>query len=130
LGGDAYLSKAPIFNVKLKPMPTDSQKDDQHWQWTFWYVAGSTGLILAYIVVITFVRVPADNVRFVDTSLGFLLGTFLAGGAGYLLGGSALISPSSIKPTDKNEPSGPAITTTTTIPIPDPTPTVTPTEGT
>lgn len=40
----------------------------------YWYVVGITGIVLIYVFAITFVHIPKENLRFVDTSLGFLLG--------------------------------------------------------
>lgn len=52
------------------------------------YVAITTSFVLLYICAITFIPIPKDNVRFVDVSLGFLLGTVLTAGVSYYLGGS------------------------------------------
>lgn len=41
-----------------------------------------------YIGSITFVSIPAENLRFVDTVIGFLLGTIVAGIIGYYFGSS------------------------------------------
>lgn len=42
-----------------------------------------------YIACITFVEIPADNKRFADTILGFLLGTAIASMFQYFFGSSA-----------------------------------------
>lgn len=81
----------------LEPQNDTAASDDKHWRYTFWYVVGTTFIVLAYVIIITFCKIPPDNVRFVDTCLGFLLGTFLAGGAGYLVGGSSIVPPSALK---------------------------------
>lgn len=44
---------------------------------------------VAYITAITFMSIPQDNIRFVDTVLGFLLGTVVAGMLTYFYGSSA-----------------------------------------
>lgn len=67
----------------------DKHLDEIKWRMIFYYICGSTVMVFTYLAVITFLKIPADNIRFVDTSLGFLLGTFLSGGAGYLIGGTA-----------------------------------------
>ena len=41
-----------------------------------------------YIMLITFAPIPVDNVRFADTSLGFVLGIVLGTTISYYLGGS------------------------------------------
>jgi hypothetical protein len=41
-----------------------------------------------YIGSITFVSIPHENLRFVDTVIGFLLGTIVAGIIGYYFGSS------------------------------------------
>lgn len=66
---------------------------DQHFGKIFWYVAGTSLFVLCYVIAITFLPIPKENQRFVDISLGFLLGTVLAGGTGYLIGGN----PSQVK---------------------------------
>lgn len=81
--------------------------DELKWTMIFYYICGSTVMVFAYLAVITFIKIPADNIRFVDTSLGFLLGTFLSGGAGYLIGGTAATM------NKKAEPPAPTVPTET-----------------
>ncbi len=64
----------------------------------FWLIAACIGFVFVYITLITFAPIPKDNVRFADTSLGFLLGTILAGCIGYYIGGSPLKKGSSATP--------------------------------
>lgn len=73
--------------------------NDPHFSKIFWYISASSFFVFLYIAAITFLPIPKDNQRFADTILGFLLGTVLAGGAGYLVGGT----PQSIK---KSPPAG------------------------
>lgn len=50
---------------------------------TFWsFVA------VVYIFLITFISIPEDNIRFADTTLGFLLGTIVATIINYFFGSS------------------------------------------
>ena len=42
-----------------------------------------SGFSMIYIAFITFRDIPKDNIRFVDTIVGFLLGTIVAGVIGY-----------------------------------------------
>ena len=47
-----------------------------------------SGFSMIYIAFITFRDIPKDNIRFVDTIGGFLLGTIVAGVIGYYFGSS------------------------------------------
>lgn len=55
----------------------------------------------AYIAAVTFLNVPADNMRIVDTILGFLLGTIIGTVMSYWLGSSL---GSKLKDKPKEEP--------------------------
>ena len=50
---------------------------------TFWSIVS-----IVYIVCITFIEIPKENIRFADTTLGFLLGTIIATIIGYFFGSS------------------------------------------
>jgi len=43
---------------------------------------------ISYLFLVTFVNIPDKNQRTVDTALGFLLGTIIAGLIGYFYGSS------------------------------------------
>jgi hypothetical protein len=43
----------------------------------YYYALGITAASLVYIGAITFVQIPETNIRFADTILGFIIGTFL-----------------------------------------------------
>ena len=43
---------------------------------------------MVYIYGVTFHAIPPSNIRFVDTVIGFLLGTIVAGVIGYYFGSS------------------------------------------
>jgi len=62
--------------------------DDKHFKMIFWFIVFTTILVLGYVFVITFMIIPKENQRFVDISLGFLLGSILAPGISYLVGGN------------------------------------------
>jgi len=62
------------------------QKD--HFPKIFWLLATLLILAVGYVFAITFIPVPKDNVRFADTSVGFFLGTIIAGIVGYFCTGS------------------------------------------
>lgn len=53
----------------------------------YWYVAGSSLVVLLYVVAITFFPIPKENQRFVDIALAFLLG-FISANSSYLTGGT------------------------------------------
>lgn len=57
---------------------------------------------IVYIGAISFLTIPADNVRFVDTILGFILGTIIATILNFWLG-SSLGSKSKQKETPNEE---------------------------
>lgn len=74
-----------------------SEKDNIHPDKIFWFIVGITIFVFLYVVAITFIRIPKENVRFVDVAIGFLLGTVLSSGIGYLL----VSSPGKKKEEDK-----------------------------
>jgi hypothetical protein len=57
--------------------------------YVYWFIVGSCLFVLCYIVAITFIPIPKENVRFVDISLAFLMGTVLGGGMSYYVGASS-----------------------------------------
>ncbi len=61
---------------------------DQHFSKIFWYVCILSFTVMAYIFCVTFLKIDKENIRFVDTALGFLLGTGLSSGINYLIGGN------------------------------------------
>lgn len=72
---------------------------DNHFNKIFWYISVLTTSVLAYVWAITFLPIDKENLRFVDTALGFLLGTGLGSGINYLLGGT----PKDIKKSKEDE---------------------------
>ncbi len=58
---------------------------------------------MVYIGAISFMTIPADNVRFVDTILGFILGTVVATILNFWLG-SSLGSKAKTKEEPNEEP--------------------------
>jgi hypothetical protein len=52
----------------------------------FWLIAACIFLVFVYVFCISFIPIPKDNLRFADTSLGFFLGTIMAGCIGYYTG--------------------------------------------
>ena len=54
----------------------------------FWFGVILTIASLSYIAAITWIPIPPDNIRFADTSLGFVLGTLLATVINFFFGSS------------------------------------------
>lgn len=69
-----------------------ADQDNPHFTKIFWYIVFTTTLVFAYCVAVSFYPIPTQNTRVVDTITGFLLGTILSAGVGYLLGGNPIIS--------------------------------------
>lgn len=71
------------YCVKRADMSTD--RDTIHADKVFWFIVYLTTFGFSYIVAITFIPIPKENLRFADTCIGFLLGTALTAGISYLL---------------------------------------------
>lgn len=84
-----------------------NERDSINPHYIFWFVVYLTTFVFTYIALVTFLHVPKENQRFVDTAFGVLLGTVLTGGIAYLIGGS---------PSKKKEvfPTGTTLDTTST----------------
>lgn len=57
-------------------------------RFVYYFIGFWSLLSAAYIGFITFGQIPADNIRFADTILGFVLGTMVASMFQFLLGSS------------------------------------------
>ena len=66
--------------------------DNPHFNKIFWYIVFTTGMVFLYCVAVSFFPIPTQNTRVVDTITGFLLGTILSAGVGYLLGGNPVVT--------------------------------------
>ena len=65
------------------------QQDDTFSKRYVYYLATFWSFVaVGYIFLITFLTIPEDNVRFADTTLGFLLGTIVATIINYFFGSS------------------------------------------
>lgn len=70
---------------------------NNHFDKTFWYIAGTTFAIFLYVALITFLDIPEKNQRFVDIALAFLLGR-VSSNDSYLTGGN----PTAVKKPAEN----------------------------
>lgn len=57
-------------------------------RFTYYFITVWSMFAMVYIPMITFSNIPASNVRFADTILGFMLGTVMASMFSFLLGSS------------------------------------------
>jgi len=74
--------------------------EDKHFKMIFWYIVGITTAVFVYVFAVTFIIVPETSQRYVDISLGFLLGSLLGAGAAYLLGGAPNLKKTTLKKSD------------------------------
>lgn len=79
------------------------KNSENHFKFIFWYIVGLTFLVFLYTFLITFLHIPKENIRFADTAEGFLLGTGLGSGIGYLIGGSFNLSNKKTETPSKTE---------------------------
>ena len=73
--------------------------------YTFAYLWSISSIV--YIFCVSFVSIPIANVRVVDTIVGFLLGTIIAGLIGYFYGASHIVPPIPKPPTAPTPPTPP-----------------------
>lgn len=68
----------------------NNQDDDARFNRRFlaYFGVGCTVGGLAYLTAITFIPIPAPNVRFADTILGFIIGTLVAAPIAFFYGSS------------------------------------------
>lgn len=72
-------------DMQLKAMDSD---DPLVRRFVYYFIGFWSILSSLYIGFITFGQIPADNIRFADTILGFVLGTMVASMFQFLLGSS------------------------------------------
>ena len=70
----------------------------------YWLGVGILITTLTYIFLITWIPIPADNQRFADTVLGFMLGTLMSNVIGYFFGNSKADFHSVTRRTTSNAP--------------------------
>lgn len=77
------------------------ENKEAHFTKIYYFIIGIVALIFAYIFTVTFVTIPKDNVRFVDSAFGFLLGV-LSSAVAYLVGGTPMTGKKTEITTDTN----------------------------
>lgn len=85
----ARLSQQNTDGARALQIATLQQGDTFSKRFVYYLSAFWSLFAVVYIVWITFATIPADNVRFADTILGFLLGTVVSTIINYFLGSSA-----------------------------------------
>lgn len=64
------------------------EKDDDQKNFLFHFAYAWSGFAMLYLFGVTFFHIPEKNQHIVDTAVGFLLGTIIAGFIGYFYGSS------------------------------------------
>lgn len=82
------LEFADISNARAMQVAALGQEDKFSKRFVYWFAAFWSLFACAYIGFITFGEIPANNVRFADTILGFVLGTLIATIMQYFYGSS------------------------------------------
>ncbi|PUZ25011.1 hypothetical protein DCC81_11905 [Chitinophaga parva] len=59
-----------------------------HFKPTYWLIVGLAIAVIGYQFCISFLPIPKENIRLVDTGQGILLGSVLTAGISWLIGGS------------------------------------------
>lgn len=57
-------------------------------RFVYYFAMAWSGFVAVYLGLVTFINIPQQNIRFVDTVLGFLLGTVVATIIAYFYGSS------------------------------------------
>lgn len=65
-----------------------ADKDNPHFKQILAYIFFTSLFSFCYIWAVTFYIVPKENQHIVDIVIGFLLGTVVGSGIGYLMGGN------------------------------------------
>lgn len=79
---------ATITNAQNMQVAALNQSDTFSKQFVYWFAIGWSLFAMGYIGFITFGDIPANNIRFADTILGFLLGTAISGILQFFYGSS------------------------------------------
>ncbi len=84
----AKLDAADLSNARAMHIAAMQSEDPFVRRFTYYFIMMWTAFAVIFIPCIIFLAIPADNVRFADTILGFLLGTVIASTFSFLLGSS------------------------------------------
>ena len=84
----AKLTAADLSNARAMHIAAMQSEDPFVRRFTYYFIMMWTLFAVVFIPCIIFLPIPADNVRFADTILGFLLGTVIASTFSFLLGSS------------------------------------------
>lgn len=80
------MAYADTENARAMQIAALGQEDKFSKRFVYYFAAAVTLFAFTYISCITFGTIPSENVRFADTSLGFLLGSVLATIFGFFYG--------------------------------------------
>lgn len=75
-------------NARAMQQTALGQEDKFSKRFVYYFAAAWSVFAMAYLLLITLVDIPAENQRFADTILGFLLGTIIAGIVQFFFGSS------------------------------------------
>ena len=78
-----------VANARAMQVAALEQEDLFSKRFVMYFTSYWSFMSCLYVFLITFTAIPADNVRFADTILGFLLGTALAATFNFWLGSSS-----------------------------------------
>lgn len=74
---------------------------DANFNKLFWFVVGLVVFGLGYMVALTFIPIPKENMRFADTSIGWVQGSVVTMAISFLLGGNAAVTKKPTTPDGK-----------------------------
>jgi hypothetical protein len=84
----ARMQAADLVNARAMHIAALQSEDPFVRRFTYYFIAAWTLFAVIFVPCVVFLPIPPDNVRFADTSIGFLLGTVIASTFSFLLGSS------------------------------------------
>jgi predicted CDP-diglyceride synthetase/phosphatidate cytidylyltransferase len=84
----AKMQAADLVNARAMHVAAMQSDDPFVRRFTYYFIAAWTTFAVIFVPCVVFLPIPADNVRFADTIIGFLLGTVIASTFSFLLGSS------------------------------------------
>jgi uncharacterized membrane protein YccC len=84
----AKMQAADLVNARAMHVAAMQSEDPFVRRFTYYFIAAWTTFAVIFVPCVVFFPIPADNVRFADTIIGFLLGTVIASTFSFLLGSS------------------------------------------